>query len=140
MRHLRELYEVSVGQSNLGCGGDLYQKVLTVEIRLFNDGCAARRDALPGAKLDVAHQMRTTSRRHPDHMPLHWYFIRNERLGQSVDLVAPSAEDACRDLSWAMSDCVVIRVGQVYDSSHPPESQEPAAAPLRAKGKSRSGR
>jgi len=58
-------------------------------------------------------------------MPLYWYFIRNERLCRSIDIVAPSAEAACGDLCWSMAECVVVRVGEVYDSKHPPARREP---------------
>jgi hypothetical protein len=72
-------------------------------------------------------------------MPIYWYFIRNERLGRSIDMAAQSAEAACRDLCWAIDDCVVIQVGQVYDSRHPPEGREREPKAQSAKGRGRTG-
>ena len=70
-------------------------------------------------------------------MSLYWYFIRNEPFCRSIDIVAPSPEAACGDLCWSMGECVVVRVGEVYDSKHPPERREVELPEQQAQGRSR---
>jgi len=57
-------------------------------------------------------------------MSHYWFFVTNGRSRASVDVVAESAESACRKYGWAPDDCVVVRIGELVGRAEDSQSVE----------------
>ena len=44
-----------------------------------------------------------------------WFVVRSHRTGGCCDVIAASAEAACRSRGWAVDDCTVLQVAQLPD-------------------------
>jgi hypothetical protein len=46
-------------------------------------------------------------------MSRYWFFISNRSTRQCIDVVAETAEAACGQVGWELTECVVITVGEM---------------------------